>query len=136
MDLSKILFITGRGGLFELVSQTKTGAIVEDMATGKRFPVFNNNKISVLENISIYRENSDIALPELLKLIFKKENGGKCIDHLASEDLIRGYMEEILPDFDDTQVHLSDMRKIFNWYNILNEKGMIDIEDDVTDTKE
>ncbi|MDR0790715.1 MAG: DUF5606 domain-containing protein [Bacteroidales bacterium] len=136
MDLSKILFITGKSGLFKLISQTKAGAILEDMANNKRFPIFSHNKISVLENISIYTEEADVALPKVFQEIYKKENGGKCLDSNAPEQEIRDYMEEILPSYDQQQVHLSDMRKVFLWYNLLNEQGLIDLEQTESETED
>ncbi|MDR1006094.1 MAG: DUF5606 domain-containing protein [Bacteroidales bacterium] len=136
MDLSKILFITGKSGLFSLITQTKTGAIIEDLSNGKRFPVFSQNKISVLDNISIYTADGDIPLPKVMQEIYKKENGGKCIDSTAAEADIRSYMEEILPTYDKEQVHLSDMRKLFLWYNILNDKKMIDLEQSEEQTEQ
>ncbi|MDR1726103.1 MAG: DUF5606 domain-containing protein [Bacteroidales bacterium] len=128
MDLSNILFITGKKGLFKLITQTKGGAIVEDIVDNKRFPVFSHNKISVLANISIYTHDKEVELPKVFQNIYQKENGAKCIDASSPDNEIRNYMKEVLPTYDETQVHLSDMRKIFFWYNILNDKGLIDLE--------
>jgi hypothetical protein len=136
MDLSKILFITGKSGLFKLISQTKAGAIIESMSDNKRFPVFSHNKISVLENISIYTEEADVPLSKIFQAIYKKENGGKCLDSTSAEQEIRAYMEEILPSYDQQQVHLSDMRKVFLWYNLLNEQGLIDVEEEEATSNE
>jgi hypothetical protein len=130
MDLSKILFITGKSGLFKLITQTKAGALVEDLSDGKRFPVFSHNKISALDNISIYTAEEDVKLSTVFEEIYKKENGGKCIESTSSENEIRSYMKEILPSYDQEHVHLSDMRRLFLWYKILNEKGLISIEEE------
>ena len=136
MDLSKILFIAGKSGLFKLINQTKNGAIVEDIINHRRFPVFSFNKISVLENISMYTEDSDISVAKVFQTIYKKENGGKCIDSNAPEQEIRNYMEEILPSYDQQRVHFSDMKKLFLWYNALNDLQMIDLEEEKDENEE
>jgi hypothetical protein len=135
MNLGKVLFITGKSGLFQLITQTKSGAIIESFADGKRFPVFSNNKISILEDISIYTKEKDVPLKKVLQEIFKKENGGKTIEATSNESEIRNYMKEVLPDYDEEQVHLSDIKRILSWYNILLKKQMINLEEE-TDEKE
>lgn len=129
MDLSKILSISGKPGLYLLVSQTKTGALVESLLDGKRQPAFSNERISSLEDISIFTLEEDIPLKKVFKLIYSKENGGECISHKSDNNKIVQYMEEILPDFDRDRVYVSDMKKLFSWYNILNAKGLITIEE-------
>ncbi|MFA5541556.1 MAG: DUF5606 domain-containing protein [Bacteroidales bacterium] len=129
MDLSKILSISGKPGLYLLVSQTKTGALVESLLDGKRQPAFSNERISSLEDISIFTLEEDIPLKKVFELIYSKENGGGCISHKSDNNKIVQYMEEILPDFDRDRVYVSDMKKLFSWYNILNAKGLITIEE-------
>ncbi|MDD2287381.1 MAG: DUF5606 domain-containing protein [Bacteroidales bacterium] len=129
MDLSKILSISGKPGLYLLVSQTKTGALVESLLDGKRQPAFSNERISSLEDISIFTLEEDIPLKKVFELIYSKENGGECISHKSDNNKIVQYMEEILPDFDRDRVYVSDMKKLFSWYNILNAKGLITIEE-------
>lgn len=129
MDLSKILSISGKPGLYLLVSQTKTGALVESLLDGKRQPAFSNERISSLEDISIFTLEEDIPLKKVFELIYSKENGGDCISHKSDNNKIVQYMEEILPDFDRDRVYVSDMKKLFSWYNILNAKGLITIEE-------
>src|SRR5690554_6429030 len=129
MDLSKILSISGKPGLYLLVSQTKAGALVESLLDGKRQPAFSNERISSLEDISIFTLEEDIPLKRVFELIYTKENGGECISHKSDNNKIVQYMEEILPDFDRDRVYVSDMKKLFSWYNILNAKGLITIEE-------
>lgn len=129
MDLSKILSISGKPGLYLLVSQTKTGALVESLLDGKRQPAFSNERISSLEDISIFTLEEDIPLKKVFELIYSKENGGECISHKSDNNKIVQYMEEILPDFDRDRVYVSDMKKLFSWYDILNAKGLITIEE-------
>ncbi len=130
MDLSTILSISGKPGLFKLVSQTKNGALVESLADSRRYPAFAHYKISSLEDISIFTTDDDISLKKVFQAIYRKENGGDCIDSKSDEKDIRSYMEQILPNYDKGRVYLSDMRKMFSWYKILNAKGLIDLEED------
>ena len=130
MDLSTILSISGKPGLYKLISQTKTGALVESLLDSRRMPAFAHERISSLEEISIFTEEDDIPLKKVLHLIYRKENGGDCIDNKADEKDIRAYMEEVLPNYDKGRVYLSDMRKLFSWYRILNANKLIDLEED------
>lgn len=130
MDLSTILSIAGKPGLFKLISQTKTGALVESLIDSKRYPAFLNEKISSLADISIFTVNDDISLQKALQAIYKKENGGECIHHKAPEKEIVAYMKEVIPDFDEDRVYVSDMRKLFSWYNLLNSKQLIDLNEE------
>ncbi len=130
MDLSTILSISGKPGLFKLISQTKTGALVESLIDSKRYPAFLNEKISSLADISIFTVNDDISLQKAFQAIYKKENGGECINHKAPEKEIIAYMREVLPDFDEDRVYVSDMRKLFSWYNLLNSKQLIDLNEE------
>lgn len=129
MDLSKILSISGKPGLYLLVSQTKTGALVESLLDGKRQPAFSNERISSLEDISIFTLDEDIPLKKVFELIYTKENGGECISPKSDNNKIVQYMGEILPEFDRDRVYVSDMKKLFSWYNILNERGLITLEE-------
>ncbi len=126
MDLKEILFISGKGGLFKLVSKSKNSVIVESFIDKKRFPVFASDKVSSLNDISIYAVDRDVPLLDILKTIKEKEKGGKAIDHKSDNKLIKNYMEEILPDYDSERVYVSDMKKLFYWYNLLVEYNLLD----------
>lgn len=133
MDLSTILSITGKPGLFKLISQTKNGALVESLLDSRRYPAFAHEKISSLEDISIFTTDDDISLKEVFQKIYEKENGGDCIDNKAPEQEIRAYMEQVLPNYDRERVYLSDMRKLFSWYKILNAKQLISLDEEKQD---
>lgn len=127
MDLSKILSISGKPGLFLLVSQTKNGALVESLVDGKRQPAFSNERISSLEDISIFTTEEDVPLTKVFQAIFTKEDGKECISSKSDNKQILAYMREVLPNFDQDRVYISDMKKLFTWYNLLNSKGLIDL---------
>jgi hypothetical protein len=132
MDLSKIMSISGRPGLFKLVGQTKSGAIVESLLDQKRFPVFPHDKISSLEEISIFTTDEDMPLKEVFKKISEKENAGPSLDPKSVNDVVWKYFGEVMPTFDTDRVYVSDIRKVLNWYNLLLEKGLLDF----TETEE
>lgn len=129
MDLSKILVISGKPDLYELVSQTKNGAIVESLADKKRCPVFKTDKISSLNEISIFTEDGDKPLREVLQAIFRKEDGKNIEFEIKKGDSknLFAYFKEILPNYDSTRVYASDVKKVYLWYNLLNNAGKVDL---------
>lgn len=136
MDLSKVLSISGKPGLYKVISQTKSGALVESFIDKKRIPVFATEKMSSLSDISIFTTTQDIPLKDVFKAIYDKEKGGKCVDPKSSSDILKKYMEEILPDYDKDRVYVSDMKKLFNWYNLLIEENYLNFIDETTENKE
>ncbi|MBI3502740.1 MAG: DUF5606 domain-containing protein [Bacteroidetes bacterium] len=120
MDLSKILSISGMSGLFKVIAQSKSGLIVESLADKKRIPVHSSNKISVLDNISIYINNGDtVPLADVLKKIYDKQNGRPALDSKSSDEELKKFFESVLPEYDKEKVHTSDIRKAILWYNLL-----------------
>lgn len=124
--LKEILSIAGKPGLYKLVANTSNAIIVESLLDGKRFPAYSNAKIISLEDISIYTENEDIPLKEVLKRIYDKENGAGILSHKEATEKIQAYFEEVIPEYDKDRVYVSDMRKIVQWYNLLGEKKLLD----------
>lgn len=120
MNLKSIIAIAGKPGLFKVVAQGNQSIIVESLIDKKRLAAHASNKISALEDISIYTDEEDILLSEVYRAIYDKENGGNCISHKASEADLRAYLTEVLPNYDRERVYLSDIKKLFNWYNMLH----------------
>ncbi|MCQ2298641.1 MAG: DUF5606 domain-containing protein [Bacteroidales bacterium] len=131
MDLRKILVISGKPGLYELVSQTKGGAIVESLIDKRRCPVFRNDRISSLNEISIFVEDGDKPLAEVMQDIFRKQDGKQVeIDiKKASSDEVFAFFKEVEPSYDTDRVHASDVKKILSWYNLLVANEKIDLEE-------
>ena len=125
MDLSKILSVTGKGGLFKLLSHNKTSFIVESLTDGKRFPVFPNDGVATLDNISIFTEDDDVSLQSVLLSIYKKENGAQSAVNVSDNNALKAYFAEILPNYDRERVYVSNMKKVILWYNQLVEKQLI-----------
>lgn len=131
MDLSKILSISGMGGLFKVVAQAKSGLIVESLVDKKRLPVHASNKISILDNISIYVNSGDtIPLADLLKKMFEKQAGQPALDSKSSDDELKKFFESVLPEYDKEKVHTSDIRKAVLWYNLLQKTDIFTLKDE------
>jgi hypothetical protein len=128
MDLSRVIAISGKPGLYRLVSQTRNGFVVEDLDKGKKVSIAANYNVSLLDNVAIYGVSQEFPLAEVFFRIYKKENGGEAINHKSSGAELRAYMEQVLPEYDDTRVYDSDLKKLFQWYNILQSKGLLNID--------
>lgn len=125
MDLTKIISISGKPGLFKLISQAKGGFIVEDLDKGKKTSISAHNNVSLLENVAIYGVSEEFPLKEVFTRIYNKENGGAAISHKESGANLRKYIEEVLPEYDESRVYDSDLKKLFQWYNILQANGLV-----------
>jgi hypothetical protein len=130
MDLSKILSISGKSGLFKTVTQTKNGVVVESLLNGKRFTAFANDRISSLEEISVFTEVDDIPLRDVLKSIFEKQKGKAAINHKSGNNELKAFFEEVLANYDKDRVYVSDIKKIIQWYNLLLEKEILNFEEE------
>ena len=138
--IKTILSISGRPGLFKLVSQGKNMLIVESLSTGKRVPAYAHDKIISLGDISIYTMDEDISLAKVFESI-KEKNEGKEVDlkSLNNDNALREYFETILPDYDQDRVYTNDIKKVFNWYNQLIVAGFdkfIEENNEETETNE
>lgn len=134
--LKKILSVSGKPGLYKLVSTSKTITLVESLIDKKRFPIYPQEKIVSLGEIAIYTSEEEIPLKDVLVKIKEKEEGGKISDDKkSSNNVLFSYFETILPTYDKEKVYASDIKKIVNWYNLLIENE-IDFEtEDTEDTK-
>jgi len=130
MDLTEILSIAGKPGLYKMISHTKNGMLVESMDGLKRFPVFTHEKISSLEEISIFTETDDIPLKDIFKKINELMEGDKALSHKSSPDELKDFFDDAVPDYDKERVYVSDIKKVIQWYNILHEKDMLDFTEE------
>ncbi len=131
--LKEILSISGKPGLYKLVSNSNNSLIVESLIDNKRFPTYTSSKVIALEDIAIYTHSEDVPLKDVFKAIYSKENGGKAISHKESANKIKEYMKDILPEFDEERVYVSDMKKLFQWYNILQNENLLNFEEESTE---
>lgn len=134
--LKKILSVSGKPGLYKLISTSKNLNIVESLLDGKRIPVYLTEKVVALSDVSIYTTEEDMPLREVFQKIKEKENGEKTVlGSKSSNGEVFRYFEEILPNYDTEKVYASDIKKILNWYNILINSG-IDFDQEEPNTEE
>jgi hypothetical protein len=127
MDLSKVVTISGKPGLFLVTSSGAGKLVVESLLDGKRTPAFANDKISSLEEISIFTTGDDKPLKEVFVSIHEKigDNIGFDPKKVSPVELKEKFML-VLPEYDEDSVYQSDMKKVFQWYQLLNDKGLLD----------
>jgi hypothetical protein len=125
MNLEKILAISGKPGLFILKVQTRSGFVAESLADGKKITVNLKNNVSLLSEISVYTYEGEQPLAEIMKKIAAKEGNGPSISHKSDNATLAAYFKEVLPDYDEERVYPSDIKKILNWYNMMQAKGLV-----------
>ncbi|MBP6127266.1 DUF5606 domain-containing protein [Flavobacterium sp.] len=128
MSFQKILAISGKPGLYELKVQTRSGFVAESLLDGKKITVGLRSNVSLLSEIAVFTYNEEVKLIDIFKSIATKENGEATISHKETDDKLKSYFREILPEYDEDRVYTSDIKKIFNWYNILQPKGYVTLD--------
>ncbi len=117
MNLEKIVAVSGKPGLYEIISQTKGGIIVQSFVDKKRLPINAMHNVSVLNDIAIYTHDDEIPLRNIFKTIAEK--GIEVISHKGSNDKLISFFNEVLPNYDEERVYPSNIKKVVQWYNIL-----------------
>ena len=125
MNLEKILAISGKPGLYVLKVQTRTGFVAESLLDGKKITVNLKSNVSLLSEISVYTYEGEKPLAEIMQTIANKENKEQAISHKEENGKLMAYFKEIVADYDEERVYPSDIKKILNWYNMLQAKGLI-----------
>ena len=136
IDLTGIIAISGQPGLFKIVAQSKNGIIVEGLTDKKRVNVYASTKVSTLAEISMYTTGDDKPIEDIMFSVFEKEKGGAAIDTKSDDKAIAAYFEQVLPEYDKDRVYVSNMRKLLNWYNILQTTGNLKKKEDSNETAE
>lgn len=127
MNLEGLINISGKPGIFKIVSSNKNKIIVESLLNKKRLALNSQNNANLLEEIGIYTYDDTKPLKEIIDIITKKENGKKCISHKSSKDQLCNYFRKIVKDYDEERVYISDIKKVLQWYNILQENKLINV---------
>ena len=131
MDLSKIVSISGKPGLYVVKSQAIGRLIVESVLEGKCSPAFARDRMSSLEEISIFSTDEDRPLKDVFKMIHEKMGDKVDFDYKkASPDQLREKFAFVMPDYDEEAVYPSDMRKVFAWYQMLVDKNLLDFTEE------
>ncbi|MGM9841888.1 MAG: DUF5606 domain-containing protein [Candidatus Limisoma sp.] len=123
--LKTILSISGKPGLFKLISQGKNMLIVEALATKKRQPAYARDKIVSLGDIAMYTDSEEVPLGQVFKNVYDKEEG-KAIDAslYKTEAQLREFFAQVLPNYDEDRVYATDIKRVISWYNILVGAGI------------
>lgn len=132
MGLDKILSISGKPGLYKVIAQTRNGFVAESLIDSKKVNVNIHSNVSILSEIAVYTLTEELPLREVLKKVMAKEKGEQTsISHKDSKDKLEEYFFEVLPDYDEDRVYASDIKKIIQWYNLLQKHTMLDaLEED------
>lgn len=130
MDLAKILSISGKPGLYELISSSKNGLVVKSLDDGKKFTAFNHFNISSLEEISVYTDAGEVALKDIFKKIANLQENKEALSHKSSGADLTAFFEKAVPDYDRENVYISDIKKIIQWYNLLAKMEMLTFEEE------
>lgn len=136
MKFSEILSISEKPGLFKYLAQTNNGIIVESLVDSKRTPVPSSARVSTLIDIAIYTEGEDMPLADIFQIMHEKLDGKPSISHKSSANEMIKTFVEFVPSFDRDRVHSSDLKKVFQWYNMLQAAGMVDYNSELKENEE
>ena len=135
--LKKILSISGKPGLYELVSQGKNMLIVESLKDKKRMPAYSHEKIISLADIAIFTVEEEVPLNKVMIAIKEKENGAQIpLDTKSDSNELHKYFASVLPNYNRDKVYTTDIKKIISWYNLLTETGKNDFFDEPEEARE
>jgi len=127
MSLEKIIAIAGKPGLFKLITQTRAGFVAESLIDNKRLSVNVQQNVSVLSEIAIYTLTEEVPLKKVFLKIKEKENGQQTsVSAKDSKDALEEFFFNILPDYDEDRVYVSDIKKVIQWYNLLQTHNLLD----------
>lgn len=128
--LKGILSVSGKPGLFKMISQSGTKLIAESISDGKRSVIHSSNQVVSLADVSIYGEDEEMPLDNIFKIMYKMENKQKTsVSPKDSNTDLLDYFDDVYPDFDKDKVYPSDIKKVIRWYNLLLEKDMLDFNE-------
>lgn len=131
VELEKILSVSGKPGIYKLITGGKSTIVVESLVDGKRIPVHPTQKVSSLNDISMFTHEEDVPLREIFQKAKTAFDGGPAPDHKSDSKTLREAMLRILPNYDAERVYDSDIRKLIQWYNILQAKDMLEFAEPV-----
>lgn len=136
MNLQGILSISGKPGLYKIIGQSRGGVLVNKIGEKRKISVPGNARMSALEDIAIYTYDEEIPLKKVMFNIFNKEEGNATINHKISEEELKDFFRAILDEYDEERVYASDIRKIIQWYNILQSNDLLIVAEEVKEEKE
>lgn len=129
--LKNILSVTGKPGLYKLLSGNKKMIIAESLIDGKKSPVHSHEKVISLADIAIYTDTKEVPLREVFAALLEKSEGKESLDSkVSSTDELKKHFATVLPDYDRDRVHNSDIKKIYAWYNLLIKNNITDFSEE------
>ncbi len=129
IKLKDIMSISGKGGLFRYVAQARNGIVVESMEDNKRHVAPASARVSSLEDIAIFTHKEEVPLADIFYLIHEKADGKETLSHKSASQELKSFFETLVPDYDEERVYVSDIKKVFQWYNQLHAHGMLEVVD-------
>jgi len=129
IQLKDILAISGKGGLYKFIAQARNGIVVESLESKKRHVAPASARVNSLEDIAVLTLEEEVPLADIFYLIHEKTEGKKTLSHKAAVEELTGQFKELVPDYDEERVYTSDIRKVFHWYNELQEYGLLEVID-------
>jgi ribosomal protein L24 len=129
IQLKDILSISGKGGLYKFVAQARNGIVVESIEDQKRHVAPATARVSSLEEIAIFTREEEVPLSDVFFKIHETSEGKESLSHKASAAELKAFFEELLPDYDEDRVYISDIKKVFQWYNQLQRHDLLEVVD-------
>jgi len=127
IKLKDIIAISGKGGLYKFIAQARNGIVVESLESKKRHVAPATARVNSLEDIAVFTHEEEVPLADIFYLIHEKSEGKKTLSHKAPEEELKKRFKELVPDYDEERVYVSDIKKVFHWYNELQEFGLLEL---------
>ena len=129
IQLKDILAISGKGGLFKFIAQARNGIVVESLEDQKRHVAPATARVSSLEDIAIFTIDEEVPLADIFFMIHEKSEGKECLSHKAAVEELKSQFKELVPEYDEDRVYVSDIKKVFQWYNQLHVHELLEVID-------
>ena len=129
IQLKDILAISGKGGLFKFIAQARNGIVVESLEDQKRHVAPATARVSSLEDIAIFTINDEVPLADIFFMIHEKSEGKETLSHKAAVEELKSQFKELVPEYDEDRVYISDIKKVFQWYNQLHAHELLEVID-------
>lgn len=129
IQLKDILAISGKGGLFKFIAQARNGIVVESLEDQKRHVASATARVSSLEDIAIFTVDEEVPLADIFFMIHEKSDGKETMSHKAPVEELKSQFKELVPEYDEDRVYVSDIKKVFQWYNQLLLHQLLEVID-------
>ena len=136
IKLKDILSISGKGGLFRYIAQARSGIVVESLEDKKRHVAPATARVSSLEDIAIFTHDEEVPLADIFFIIHEKTEGKETISHKSDTVELISYFKELVPEYDEEKVYVSDIKKVFQWYNQLLGHDLLEVIEKETEDPE